>query len=81
MNGATHFLDLSHLYGSTKEKSHALRAPGGLLNAFNDYGRELPPLTSRQECLAAKEGTACFDSGNYYEVVLSVIVFDIKIYI
>ncbi|XP_026330448.1 chorion peroxidase [Hyposmocoma kahamanoa] len=75
MNGATHFPDLSHLYGSTEEKSKALRAPGGLLKAFNDYGRELPPLTSREECLAVKEGAACFDSGdNHGNQIISLTV-------
>ncbi|KAG6448215.1 hypothetical protein O3G_MSEX005394 [Manduca sexta] len=64
MNGATHYPDLSHLYGSSPEKFGSLRGPGGLLNTFNDYGRELPPLTVREECLTAKDGAACFESGD-----------------
>ncbi|CAH0398998.1 unnamed protein product [Chilo suppressalis] len=64
MNGATHFPDLSHLYGSSEEKVGLLRAPGGLLKVFQDYGRELPPLTEREECLTVKEGAACFESGD-----------------
>ncbi|XP_031763796.2 chorion peroxidase [Galleria mellonella] len=64
MNGATHFPDLSHLYGNSEEKVSQLRAPGGVLNTFNDFGRELPPLTDRKECLASKDGAACFESGD-----------------
>ncbi|XP_049870495.1 chorion peroxidase [Pectinophora gossypiella] len=75
MNGATHYPDLSHLYGSTAEKVAALRAPGGLLAVFNDYGRELPPLTGREECLSAKEGAACFESGdNHGNQIISLTV-------
>lgn len=64
MNGATHYTDLSHLYGNSDEKLAILRAPGGLLDIFNDYGRELPPLTERKECLNMHDGAACFESGN-----------------
>lgn len=63
MNGVTHLPDLSHLYGSSEEKLTMLRAPGGLLKTFSDYGRELLPLTERKECLTLKEGAACFESG------------------
>lgn len=62
MNGATHYPDLSHLYGSTSDKLDALRAPGGLLKVFKDYGRDLPPTTDRDECMNMK-GAKCFDSG------------------
>lgn len=65
MNGATHYLDLSHLYGNSPEKLSALRS-GILLNTFNDYGRELPPLTQRKECMSAKDGAACFESGRLW---------------
>ncbi|KAM3956103.1 LOW QUALITY PROTEIN: chorion peroxidase-like [Aphomia sociella] len=64
MNGATHIPDLSHLYGNSEEKVAKLRAPGGLLNTFNDFGRDLPPLTDRKECLTTKDGAACFESGD-----------------
>ncbi|PZC78137.1 hypothetical protein B5X24_HaOG202588 [Helicoverpa armigera] len=64
MNGATHYPDLSHLYGSSEEKLSSLREAGGLLRTFNDFGRELPPLTERKECLSMKEGAACFESGD-----------------
>lgn len=62
MNGATHFLDLSQLYGKTSEKLEQLRS-GGLLKTFTDYGRELPPLTKRKECMSTTEHGACFESG------------------
>lgn len=63
MNGATHYPDLSHLYGSSQQKLSSLRAADALLKTFNDYGRELPPLTKRKECMTVKEGAACFESG------------------
>ncbi|KAJ8718792.1 hypothetical protein PYW07_016348 [Mythimna separata] len=75
MNGASHYPDLSHLYGSSEEKLSSLRAPGGLLRTFSDYGRELPPLTERKECLAVKEGAACFESGdNHGNQIISLTV-------
>ncbi|XP_045449395.1 chorion peroxidase [Melitaea cinxia] len=66
MNGATHYIDLSHLYGNEEEKLLSLRAPGGQLKTFRDFGRELPPLTKRRECLNLHEGAACFDSGDHH---------------
>ncbi|XP_052739759.1 chorion peroxidase [Bicyclus anynana] len=75
MNGASHYPDLSHLYGSSVEKMSQLRAPGGLLAVFNDYGRELPPLTHRKECLNVHDGAACFESGdNHGNQVISLTV-------
>ncbi|XP_022826330.1 chorion peroxidase [Spodoptera litura] len=75
MNGATHYPDLSHLYGSTEEKLSSLRDVGGLLKVFNDYGRDLPPLTERKECLSTKEGAACFESGdNHGNQIISLTV-------
>ncbi|CAK1543776.1 unnamed protein product [Leptosia nina] len=64
MNGATHYLDLSQVYGSSLKKSRSLRGVGGLLKSFHDYGRTLLPLTKRHECLTEKHGAACFDSGD-----------------
>ncbi|XP_073952753.1 chorion peroxidase [Choristoneura fumiferana] len=64
MNGATHYVDLSQLYGNSLKKPEVLRGPGGLLRTFNDYGRDLPPLTERKECLTTNEGAACFESGD-----------------
>ncbi|KAJ2947239.1 hypothetical protein O0L34_g16949 [Tuta absoluta] len=76
MNGATHYPDLSHLYGSTPEKVKSLRGPGGLLAVFNDYGRELPPLTTTGDCLSVKEGSACFESGDSHgNQIISLTVF------
>ncbi|CAB3235173.1 unnamed protein product [Arctia plantaginis] len=75
MNGVTHFADLSHIYGSSREKLSSLRAAEGLLNTFNDYGRELPPLTERKECMSVAEGAACFESGdNHGNQIISLTV-------
>nr|XP_034828908.1 chorion peroxidase isoform X2 [Maniola hyperantus] len=75
MNGASHYLDMSHLYGNSPEKMAKLRAAGGLLAVFNDYGRELPPLTRRKECLNVHDGAACFESGdNHGNQVISLTV-------
>lgn len=63
MNGVSHFLDLSHLYGKSVDKQNTMRAPGGYMKVFNDYGRELPPLTDRPECFTNKDQAVCFDSG------------------
>ncbi|XP_013137630.1 PREDICTED: chorion peroxidase [Papilio polytes] len=74
MNGATQYQDLSHIYGSTKEKTDSLRAPGGLLKVFKDYGRDLPPATDKKDCLNSKGGV-CFDSGdNHANQILSLTV-------
>lgn len=62
MNGVSHFLDLSHLYGKSEEKQDELR-DGAFLKTFSEFGRQLPPLTDRPECLYTKEQGACFDSG------------------
>ncbi|KAJ0177584.1 hypothetical protein K1T71_006457 [Dendrolimus kikuchii] len=76
MNGATHYLDLSQLYGKSPEKFSALQAPGGLLKTFNDFGRELPPLSEKDGCLIQNEGAACFDSGdNHGNQIISLTVF------
>ncbi|XP_072949762.1 chorion peroxidase [Epargyreus clarus] len=64
MNGVTHYIDLSQLYGSSVEKLVAMRGPRGLLKVFNDFGRELPPLVDRNECLNDMNGAACFESGD-----------------
>lgn len=72
MNGASHYPDMSHLYGNTEEKMAELRAPGGLLAVFEDYGRELPPLTKRKECLNMHDGAACFESGNKLPPFLTI---------
>ncbi|CAH2085944.1 unnamed protein product [Euphydryas editha] len=75
MNGVTHYTDLSHLYGSIEEKILELRAPGGLLKTFKDFGRDLPPLTKRKECLNMHDGAACFESGdNHGNQIISLTV-------
>ncbi|XP_063374283.1 chorion peroxidase isoform X2 [Cydia amplana] len=73
MNGATHYADLSQLYGNSRSKPGQLRAAGGFLNTFNDYGRALPPLTRRGECVTTNQGAACFESGdNHGNQVISL---------
>ncbi|XP_047531724.1 chorion peroxidase [Vanessa atalanta] len=75
MNGASHYLDMSHLYGNSEEKILKLRAQGGLLSVFTDFGRDLPPLTKRRECLNMHEGAACFESGdNHGNQIISLTV-------
>ncbi|GBP21615.1 Chorion peroxidase [Eumeta japonica] len=76
MNGVTHYQDLSQIYGSSDEKMSSLRSSGGLLKTFTDYGRELPPLTTKKECQIQKDGAACFDSGdNHGNQIISLTVF------
>ncbi|XP_050677729.1 chorion peroxidase-like [Leptidea sinapis] len=73
MNGVSHFLDLSHIYGNSEEKLASLRAPGGLLKTFDDFGRELPPLTKENQCLTSNNVSPCFDSGdNHANQILSL---------
>ncbi|CAG4946260.1 unnamed protein product [Colias eurytheme] len=75
MNGVTHYPDLSPIYGSSLEKLNSLRAPGGLLKTFHDFGRELPPLTQKPECLVKSQGAVCFDSGdNHGNQIISLTV-------
>ncbi|XP_028042621.1 chorion peroxidase-like, partial [Bombyx mandarina] len=62
MNGATHYPDLSHLYGTFPEKLSLVRGEGGFLKTFNDFGRALPPLTKRRECVNMDGGSPCFES-------------------
>ncbi|XP_021203081.2 chorion peroxidase [Bombyx mori] len=64
MNGATHYPDLSHLYGTFPEKLSLVRGEGGFLKTFNDFGRALPPLTKRRECVNMDGGSPCFESGD-----------------
>ncbi|CAG9838939.1 unnamed protein product [Diabrotica balteata] len=66
MNEVTHFLDGSTIYGSTPEQTLHLRSfEGGKLKSFNDFGRELLPLSKDKDaCLTMEDGTACFESGD-----------------
>ncbi|XP_057668036.1 chorion peroxidase isoform X1 [Diorhabda carinulata] len=66
MNKVTHFLDGSGIYGSTPEQTGELRSfIGGKLKVFNDFGRDLLPLSKDPNaCLTREEGMACFESGD-----------------
>lgn len=65
MNKITHFIDMSSIYGSTSEQTGELRSfEGGKLKVFNDFGRDLLPLSKDPEaCLTMEQGSACFQSG------------------
>lgn len=65
MNKVTHFIDGSTIYGSTPEQTGELRSfVGGKLKVFNDFGRDLLPLSKDSEaCLTMEQGSACFASG------------------
>lgn len=67
MNKVTHFIDASSIYGSTPEQASELRNfIGGRLKVFNDYGRDLLPLSKDSEaCLTMEQGSACFASGMF----------------
>lgn len=65
MNGITHYLDLSQVYGSDSEALGPLREwSGGRMKMFNDFGRELLPLSEdKNDCITMEQGSACFKSG------------------
>ncbi|XP_055903561.1 chorion peroxidase [Eupeodes corollae] len=62
----THFLDASPVYGSTSPSASILRTfRGGKLRMFDDFGRDLLPLTNEKESCASNEnGNVCFKSGD-----------------
>ncbi|XP_064556463.1 chorion peroxidase [Drosophila montana] len=62
----THFLDASPIYGSNEQSARDLRTfHGGRLHMFNDFGRDLLPLTSDKDaCGSAEPGNTCFKSGD-----------------
>lgn len=64
----THFIDASPTYGSNEEAARDLRTfRGGRLKIFNDFGRELLPLTSDENaCGSAEPGKTCFKSGKLF---------------
>lgn len=62
-NKVTHFLDASHIYGSSLTTSRELRTfRGGRLHMLNDFGRDLLPITSDQRSCPIP-GNTCFKSG------------------
>lgn len=64
----THFIDASFTYGSNEEAARDLRTfRGGKLKMFNDFGRELLPLTNDESaCGSAEPGKTCFKSGRLF---------------
>lgn len=66
MNKVTHFIDGSNIYGSTPEQTGRLRSfQGGMLKFFNDFGRQMLPLSlDADQCLSKSQNSACYMSGN-----------------
>lgn len=66
MNKVTHFIDGSAIYGTTHAKLDELREfSGGRLKVFQDFGRDLLPLTETpDDCVTMEHGSACFSSGD-----------------
>lgn len=66
MNKLTHFIDGSAIYGSNPIQTSQLRSfRSGKMNVFNDFGRDLLPLSKNQDaCLTMEQGSACFEAGN-----------------
>jgi len=66
LNGNSHFIDLSSIYGSTTTMAQALRSDDGLLKSTRRYGtRILPP--SQREGKSCSDGTSkykCFAGGD-----------------
>ncbi|GAB0100154.1 Chorion peroxidase [Sergentomyia squamirostris] len=62
----THYLDGSPIYGSDEQTEANLRAfEGGRLRVFNDFGRDLLPLSNdRQLCGQILPGSPCFQAGD-----------------
>ncbi|XP_017874355.1 PREDICTED: chorion peroxidase [Drosophila arizonae] len=65
-NKVTHFLDASPIYGSSEESARELRTfRGGRLQMFNDFGRDMLPLTrDKSACGSEEPGSTCFKSGD-----------------
>lgn len=66
MNKVTHFIDGSAIYGTDPEQLSKLRSHfGGQLAMFEDFGRQMLPLTqNRDDCLTMEHGSACFVAGD-----------------
>ncbi|XP_030375898.1 chorion peroxidase [Scaptodrosophila lebanonensis] len=62
----THFVDASPVYGSNEQMAQSLRTfHGGRLSMFDDFGRQLLPLTrDRKACDSDEPGKTCFKSGD-----------------
>ncbi|KAK4882891.1 hypothetical protein RN001_006210 [Aquatica leii] len=66
MNKVSHFIDGSAIYGSNTEQTRDLRSfVNGRLRTFNDFGRDLLPLTEDEDaCITTEQGSACFSAGD-----------------
>lgn len=62
----THYLDGSPIYGSSLSSSKELRSfQNGKLRMFNDFGRDLLPLSENKDtCANSDRGNICFKSGD-----------------
>lgn len=62
----THYVDASPVYGSNQQTAKVLRTfRGGKLRMFDDFGRDLLPLTKEREACASNDnGDVCFKSGD-----------------
>lgn len=75
----THYLDASPVYGSSMETARELRLfRGGKLRMFNDFGRDMLPLTSdRSACGNDDPSMTCFKSGEL-EAVFKVRMYHVS---
>ncbi|KAK5650372.1 hypothetical protein RI129_001401 [Pyrocoelia pectoralis] len=66
MNKVSHYIDGSAIYGSSADQTRALRSfDNGKLKVFDDFGRQLLPLSEDPEaCLTTEQGSACFTAGD-----------------
>ncbi|KAF5299451.1 hypothetical protein FQR65_LT01031 [Abscondita terminalis] len=66
MNKVSHFIDGSSIYGSSTEQTRNLRSfVNGGLKTFNDFGRDLLPLSEDDDaCITTEQGSACFTAGD-----------------
>ncbi|CAD7077890.1 unnamed protein product [Hermetia illucens] len=66
LNGNTHYLDLSFVYGSSGELSYALRLFDKGLLRTNDFRRKWPPRPENPEsqCPLGRSGGICYEFGD-----------------
>lgn len=66
LSKVTHFMDGSPIYGSNTKTQQELRSfKDGKLRMFNDFGRDLLPLSMEKDaCLTMEKGSACFFAGD-----------------
>lgn len=67
MNQMTHYLDASHIYGSTTKRANHLRQfKSGRLVVSENAGRHFLPLTEnpKEDCQVLSSNSECFKSGD-----------------